>query len=78
MPLHLNVIDTIGVGTLGVVVQNAQNGITIGGKFIADDLIIRTSWLLPSIVVPVSMIIHVLAVMPETFLSLFLKLTIGG
>ena len=60
-PSHLKVIDTIGVGTLGVVVQNAQNGITIGGKFIADDLIIRTSWLLPSFVVPVSMIIHVLA-----------------
>ena len=60
-PSHLKVIDTIGVGTIGVVVQNAQNGITIGGKFIADDLIIRTSWLLPSIVVPVSMIIHVLA-----------------
>ena len=34
----------IGVGTLGVVVQNAQNGFTIGGKFIPDDLIIRTSW----------------------------------
>ena len=57
----MKVIDTIDVGTPGVVVQNAQNGITIGGKFIADDLIIRTSWLLPSIVVPVSMIIHVLA-----------------
>lgn len=57
----MKVIDTIGLGVTGVAVRNASNGFIIGGKLIPDRLIIRTSWLLPTIVVPISMIIHVLA-----------------
>ena len=43
---------------VGVAVHNARNGVTIGGRLVTDKLIIRISWLLPAIVVPVSMLIH--------------------
>ncbi len=58
MPLHLNVIDTKSLGATGATVQDMAGGVKIGGMFLADKAIIRTSWLLPSIVVPASMLIH--------------------
>ena len=58
MPLHLNVIDINRLGVIGVAVPEIHGGVRIGRMFLADKVIIRTSWLLPSIVVPASMLIH--------------------
>ena len=60
MPSHLKVIDTIHFAMHGVMMRNAENGIHIGDKYVSDELIVRTSWLLPATVVPLSMVIHLL------------------
>ena len=41
--------------------KNEQNGILFGGIRIPDELIVRTSWLLPATIVPLSMVIHLLS-----------------
>jgi len=41
--------------------KNEQNGILFVGMRIPDELIVRTSWLLPATIVPLSMVIHLLS-----------------
>jgi uncharacterized membrane protein len=41
--------------------RNEENGILIGSIHVPDELFVRTSWLLPAIIVPLSMVIHLLS-----------------
>jgi len=45
----------------GVTVKNEENGIRFGSIHLPDELVVRTSWLLPATIVPLSMVIHLLS-----------------
>ena len=46
---------------LGLAMKHAENGVLFGRIYVPDELIVRTSWLLPATVVPLAMVIHLLS-----------------
>ena len=41
--------------------KHAENGVLFGSIYVPDEIIVRTSWLLPATAVPLAMVIHLLS-----------------